>query len=128
MPWCPECGREYGREIVACPDCRVALADEPPRPPGEVVVVHRVPDAASGALLCGVLENNGVTAVLRSTRLPGYGDIRRDWSTSAWGEILVAGEDVEEAREIIDDYLEALDRGGAVRDEDVEDAGEDQPT
>lgn len=120
MPWCPECGREYGAETVACPECRVALVDEAPTPRGDIVVVHRVPDAASGALLCGVLENNGVTAVLRSTRLPGYGDIRRDWSTFAWGEILVAGRDLEEAREIIDDYLEALDRGGAVRDEDVD--------
>jgi hypothetical protein len=120
MPWCPECGRAYGPEIVACPECRVALGDEPPAVRGDVVVAHRVPDAASGALLCGVLENNGVTAVLRSTRLPGYGDIRRDWSTFAWGEILVPGEALEEAREIIAGYLEALEQGGAVRDEDVE--------
>lgn len=124
MPWCPECGREYLPEIVACPQCRVALADEPPARPGDIVVAHRVPDAASGALLCGVLENNGVTAVLRSTQLPGYGDIRRDWSTSAWGEILVSGQALEEAREIIADYLAALERGGAVRDEDVEDAAD----
>lgn len=120
MPFCPECGKEYGREIVACPECRAALTGGPSARAGEIVVAHRVPDAASGALLCGVLENNGVTAVLRSTQLPGYGDIRRDWSTTAWGEILVAGEDLEEAREIIADYLEVLDRGGAVRDEDVE--------
>jgi hypothetical protein len=123
MPWCPECGKEYGPETVACPECRVPLADEPPGQAGEIAVAHRVPDAASGALLCGVLENNGVTAVLRSTQLPGYGGIRRDWSTFAWGEILVASEVLEEAREIIADYLEALDRGGAVRDEDVEGEG-----
>lgn len=120
MPFCPECRREYEPGTVACPECRVALADGPPPREGEVVVAHRVPDAASGALLCGVLENNGVTAVLRSTQLPGYGDVRRDWSTTAWGEILVASEDLAEAREIIADYLEVLDRGGAVRDEDVE--------
>lgn len=123
MPWCPECGRSYGPETVACPECRAALVDAPPARAGEVVVVQRVPDAASGALLCGVLDNNGVTAVLRSTQLPGYGDVRRDWSTFAWGEILVASEDVEEARDIIADYLEVLDRGGAVRDEDVEGEG-----
>lgn len=51
--------------------------------------------------------------------------MRRDWSTSAWGEILVAGRDFDEAREILDDYLEAIDRGGAVRDEDVEGTGEE---
>jgi hypothetical protein len=120
MAWCPECGTSYGPEIVACPRCRVSLVDERPPRPDDVVVVHRVPDAAAGALLCGLLENNGVTAVLRSTRLPGYGDVRRDWSTSAWGEILVAGRSLEEARGIIADYLEALEHGGAVRDEDVE--------
>jgi len=120
MSWCPECGKAYPPEIVACPQCRVALADAPPEKHADIVVAHRVPDAASGALLCGVLENNGVTAVLRSTRLPGYGDVRRDWSTFAWGEILVAGEALEEAREVIADYLDALEQGGAVRDEDVE--------
>ena len=124
MPWCPECGREYASEIVACPDCRVALADEPPPRPGEVVVAHRVPDAAAGALLCGVLESAGVPAVLRSTRLPGYGDVGRDWSTTAWGEILVPGEALAEAKELIADYLAALAQGGAVRDEDVEGAAD----
>jgi hypothetical protein len=124
MGWCPECGKSYAPAIVACPQCRVALADEPPVAPADIVVAHRVPDAASGALLCGVLENNGVTAVLRSTQLPGYGDIRRDWSTFAWGEILVPGRALEEAREIIADYLAALEQGGAVRDEDVENAGD----
>lgn len=123
MAWCPDCGREYGPGTVACPECRSMLADEPPVRRADVVVCHRVPDAASGALLCGVLENNGVTAVLRSARLPGYGDIRRDWATHAWGEILVPGEALEEAQEIISDYLAALDLGGAVRDEDVEDDG-----
>ena len=124
MPWCPECGREYAPEIVACSECRVALTDEPPVRAGDIVVAHRVPDAASGALLCGVLEHNGVTAVLRSTQLPGYGAISRDWSTTAWGEILVASEALEDAREIIADYLAALESGGVVRDEDVENAAD----
>ena len=52
--------------------------------------------------------------------------MRRDWSTTAWGEILVPAEEAEEARELIADYLGALERGGAVRDEDVEDAARDE--
>jgi hypothetical protein len=82
-------------------------------------VVYRVPDAAAGALLCGVLEYHGIPTVLRNATLPGYGSVRRDWATSAWGEILVAGASVEEARVLIADYLLALDQGGEVRDEDV---------
>jgi hypothetical protein len=50
--------------------------------------------------------------------------VRRDWRTSAWGEILVPPTEAEEARELIADYLSALERGGAVRDEDVEEAAD----
>jgi hypothetical protein len=124
MPWCPECGASYGPATAACPRCRAVL--EPTPPPGEdeaPEVVHRVPDAAAGALLSGLLEHHGVRAILRSATLPGYGAVRRDWSTTAWGEILVAHEDAAEARALIADYLGALERGGAVRDEDVEGTG-----
>jgi hypothetical protein len=102
----------------------VVLTDEPPVEQGAPVVVHRVPDAAAGALLAGVLEHHGVHAFLRSTTLPGYGEVRRDWVTTAWGELLVAPAEAAEAREIIAEYLAALERGGSVRDEDVEEEGE----
>ena len=122
MSFCPECGTRYDDAIAACPKCRVVLSAEPPST-GTPQVVHRVPDAAAGALLCGVLEHQGIKTVLRSATLPGYGTVRRDWSTTAWGEILVADEDAAEARALIADYLLALERGGKVRDEDVEGAG-----
>jgi len=121
--WCPECGTGYGEATVACPRCRVVLVDEPPVEPGAPMVVHRVPDAAAGALLAGVLEHHGVHAFLRSTTVPGYGEVRRDWATTAWGELLVAPGQADEAREIIAEYLAALERGGSVRDEDVEEEG-----
>jgi len=122
MPWCPECGTAYGPNVAACPRCRVVLSAEPPAEgdPGLPEVVHRVPDAAAGALLCGMLEHHGIRTVLRSAMIPGYGVVRRDWSTTAWGEIMVARADVEEAKALIADYLAAIERGGRVRDEDVE--------
>jgi hypothetical protein len=121
MAFCPECGTEYEPAVVACPRCRAILVADPPGVDGRALeVVHRVPDAAAGALLCGVLEHQEIPAVLRSTTLPGYGSVRRDWSTTAWGEILVRREDASEARALIADYLAALERGGEVRDEDVE--------
>ncbi len=118
--WCPECGAGYPAEIVACKRCLAVLVDEPPIERDEPVVVHRVPDAAAGALLCGMLEHHGVATVLRSATLPGYGVIRRDWSTTAWGEILVPAAAAAEARALIAEYLAALESGGLVRDEDVE--------
>ena len=125
--WCPECGAGYGEQIVACRRCRVVLTDERPVESSAPVVVHRVPDAAAGALLAGVLEHHGVHAFLRSTTLPGIGEVRRDWATTAWGELLVAPAEAAEAREIIAEYLAALERGGSVRDEDVEGSGEAEP-
>ena len=121
--WCPECGTRYDAGIVACPRCRVVLCDRPPVSGGAPVVVHKVPDAAAGALLAGLLEHHGLRVHLRSATLPGYGDVRRDWGTTAWGELLVSPDDADEAREVIAEYLAALERGGRVRDEDVEDGG-----
>lgn len=124
MGYCPECGAAYDPAVVACPRCRAVLVAEPPVEAGPPEVIHKVPDAAAGALLEGMLQHNGILAVLRSTALPGYGLVRRDWSTSAWGEILVRREDAAEARALIAEYLLALERGGEVRDEDVDEAGE----
>jgi hypothetical protein len=118
--WCPECGTRYDAGIVACPSCRAVLVAEPPAAGGAPVVIHKVPDAAAGALLAGLLEHHGLRVHLRSATLPGYGNVRRDWGTTAWGELLVAPEDADEAREVISEYLSALERGGQVRDADVE--------
>jgi hypothetical protein len=121
MGFCPECGASYEPAVVACPRCRAVLGPEPPSVHGAPEVIHRVPDAAAGALLRGMLEHHGIDTILRSTALPAYGSVRRDWSTSSWGEILVGPQDAAEARALIADYLLALERGGQVRDEDVDD-------
>jgi hypothetical protein len=114
--------------VVACRRCRQILVAEPPAGPdrADLEVVHRVPDAAAGALLTGILEQQDIPALLRSATLPAYGSVRRDWSTTAWGEILVRREDAAEARAVIADYLQALAHGGQVRDEDVEESGPGQ--
>ena len=86
----------------------------------ELCVAHEVPDETTGVLLVGVLESQGIEAVLRSANVPGYGTwLKRDWSTTAWGEILVAAENVDEARSIIAEYLAALQEGGPVTDAEV---------
>src|SRR5262249_14773865 len=122
MVQCPECGARYPSAGVACPRCRVVLEPIVGVEGGGVEVVRRVPDAVAGALLCRVLQPHGVPASLRAATLPGYGSVRRDWSTSAWGEILVARSLAPDARAVITDYLQALAEGGEVRDDDVEDA------
>lgn len=127
MGFCPECGARYEPAVVACPRCRVVLGPDPPPMGGAPEVIHRVPDAAAGALLQGMLEHHGIDTILRSTALPAYGSVPRDWSTSSWGELLVNAEDAAEARSLIADYLLALERGGQVRDEDVDEGAADEP-
>jgi hypothetical protein len=124
VKYCPECVAEYADAYAACPSCRVILVDHHPERADDPEVVHRVPDAAAGALLCGMLEHHGIRAVLRTATLPGYGTVRRDWSTTAWGEIVTPVAEAREARSLIATYLQALERGGRVRDEDVEEAGD----
>lgn len=126
MKHCPECGKRYDDDIAACPACREVLVDGAPPDPGPTIV-HRVPDAAAGALLCGMLEHHGVHALLRSTTLPAYGSVPRDWSTTAWGEILTPASEAAAARALIADYLSELERGGRVRDEDVIQPAPDEP-
>jgi hypothetical protein len=120
---CPECGAAFEDDVAACPRCREVL--NPGAAPGlGPTVVHRVPDAAAGALLCGMLVHQGIHAQLRSTSLPAYGLVPRDWSTTAWGEILTPAGEAEAARALIADYLAELERGGRVTDEDVEEAAD----
>ena len=64
-------------------------------------------------------------SVVPAPAVPGYGAVRRDWGTSAWGEILVPRMAESEARALVADYLQELERGGVVRDEDVEGPGAD---
>jgi hypothetical protein len=124
---CPECHRTFDEDVAACPDCREVLLPGAPRASGPTVV-HRVPDAAAGALLCGMLEHQGIHAMLRSTTLPAYGSVPRDWSTTAWGEILTPAGEADAARALIIDYLAEIERGGRVQDQDVLDAESDEPS
>jgi hypothetical protein len=118
---CPDCRQSFDDDIAACPNCREVLQPGEAPPVGPTVV-YRVPDAAAGALLCGMLEHHGIHAVLRSATLPAYGSVRRDWSTTAWGEILTPAGEADAARALIGDYLAELEEGGRVTDQDVEDA------
>lgn len=126
MKYCPECGASYDDEYAACPRCREILTDVDPARSGSPQVVHKVPDAAAGALLSGMLVHNGIHAILRSATLPAYGVVRRDWGTSAWGEILVPAQEAAEAQRLIAEYLQELERGGRVTDEDVEGEAESE--
>ena len=118
MPFCPKCRAEYVEGVEICSDCQVSLVQElPPKDEVdylELVELQRVPDEVSGVMMKGILENNGISAVLRAAKIPWYNGIASTWSTYYWGQILVPKEELERSRKILDEYL------GSLEDDDTE--------
>ena len=121
MPFCPKCRAEYIEGVDTCEDCQVPLVAE--LPPKDVpdyvdlVELRRVPDELAGVMMKGVLENNGIEVVLWAAKIPGYDGIASTWSTYYWGKLLVAKDDLEISRKILDAYLSSLEIETAEEDE-----------
>ena len=115
MPFCPECREEYVEGTHVCPDCHAELIDALP-PEGEVEMVdwqilQGVPNEVVGCILKGVLESCNIKVYLRSLTIPGYNGIIGSWFKSYWGELLVPRDYLEEAREIVDEYMASIEDG-----------------
>src|SRR5215467_6375618 len=114
VAFCPECGREYSSQVVACRDCRILLSDEPPAPRGPVPVrwtrLCALSGLVEGSMLKGALESQGIHARVISFDLPLYAGVRVDWSRKDWGELRVPADEEAEARLILEDFIRALAR------------------
>src|SRR5262245_5279155 len=112
--FCPECGRQYSSQVVACRDCRILLSDDPPSPPGPVPVLWTrlcaISGLVEGSMLKGALESQGIHARVISFDLPAYAGVRVDWSRKHWGELRVPSDEEAEARLILEDFVRALAR------------------
>jgi len=122
MPFCPKCRAEYVAGVEECPDCHVPLVQElPPKDDVryiELVELQRVPDEVSGVMMKGILESNGIDVILRSAKIPWYNGIASTWSAYYWGTLLVAKEELDKSRKILDEYLKSLED---VNEEDLTD-------
>ena len=120
MAVCPECHQDYPQGVVACRTCRVPLVDEVEAEWVEMVTLRPIPNAVTGAMWKGALESQGIHAVVRSNALPAHGEVLHDWRTDAWGALLVPEDDLEEARLVLEDFLDTAREQGPALDEDTE--------
>jgi hypothetical protein len=136
MPICPECRTPFEPGVVACRNCRVPLEDstdpaaaaggEPSLEWVTLTDVCTVPDAVTAAMWKGALESQGFHPVVRSHAIPAYGEVLRDWTTRAWGTLLVPEDEIAEERMVLADFLATAEtRGGANGDDG--DGDEDDP-
>ncbi len=124
MPFCPECKAEYTAAVSICVDCQVALV--PKSLPADTVryvdweVIQEIPNEFVGNLIKGVLEGEGVDAVVRPYEITALAGIRLE---SEWGEVLVHADQAEAAKTMVQDYLANLSADDVENgDTDSEDA------
>jgi len=65
----------------------------------DFVVVETVPTVMEASLICGILRNVGIRCLDRPTNFAaGAND---GWPSGGWREIVVRGEDADEARKVL---------------------------
>lgn len=104
MPFCPQCRYEYHAGMRQCPDCGVELVDElSPQertsPSGSLVTVYVAKDMTEASVIKSFLDEFQIESFIGYDLGPAYpvGQI----------EVRVAEEHVDEARELIAEFLRA---------------------
>ena len=70
----------------------------------ELKVVYKAPNELMANTIKALLENEGIDAVVRSHQIAMYDSIAMMMKPD-WGEVLVRDEDLEEAAEMVQDFL-----------------------
>jgi hypothetical protein len=119
MPYCPKCGYEYLPTVKECPECGVALVDEPPEeaedaPINEpLVVVYEAPDELMSIMVRDLLEDAGISVAIQPGHSPAAFD-GLDLSMHQFhSRLLVFESHATEARDVIDAYLADIESGAA---------------
>jgi hypothetical protein len=119
MPYCPRCGYEYLPTVKECPECGVALVDEPPEDAEDtpidepLVAVYESPDEIMTIMVRELLEDAGISVVTQPGHSPNAFD-GLDLSMHAFhSRLLVFESHVSEARDVIDAYLADIESGAA---------------
>lgn len=117
MPWCPNCKKEYGEDILLCKDCRIPLLDQQPEPGYGT-------DGHPEALLVSVsdsVEADNLEAMLTDADIPvlrryrGSGQYLKVYmgKTRLGVDLYVPGSDLERARLVLDAIYSGQEMGDA---------------
>jgi hypothetical protein len=80
-----------------------------------IKAVYRPDDELMANAVRDLFEENGIPAMIRSFQIPAYDGLAR-MMRAAWGEVLVAEEDMAKAKELLDAFL-STDAGEAGKQE-----------
>jgi len=87
-------------------------------------VLYKPPDELLAVRIKDLLEQQGVVAVLRSYQMPWYDGLAK-MMRPEWGEVLVADEDFDRAKELLEDLLTVVKAEVAGEGEIVEPGAEE---
>jgi hypothetical protein len=84
-----------------------------------IKILYKPPDELLAVRIKDMLEQQGIVAVLRSYQMPWYDGLAK-MMRPEWGEVLVAEEDYDRAKELLDDLLTLVKAEAAGEGEIVE--------
>ena len=103
--FCPNCGDEFVAGLAVCPDCALALVDEPPSRDGheladseEWVTVATFRNMFDASVARGALEADGLSAWVPGENIGAFG---RAVMPGPWVEIKVRASDRDRAVELL---------------------------
>jgi hypothetical protein len=110
MPYCPDCRYEYQRGVSECPDCEASLVEALPdrgERPLRLVELYRG-RSPEVSILQEALRQEGIPSLVRPVE-PLVG-ITGDMATAMFSQLLIAADDYEEHRRLIEDCLQFVGR------------------
>jgi hypothetical protein len=112
--FCPNCTYEYEKGIKVCPDCGLDLVDALPAeaegtPNLETAELADVDDDMQADVIRGMLDEQGIYSFLRTNILPHSTLILAGmFGKKKYGTIIINKEDLEKAKEVLEDYKKGI--------------------
>jgi hypothetical protein len=142
MPYCPRCKYEFREGMTTCSDCGADLMEGSPEepqvtpvsqePPSEplsqepLAVVYEASDEFHSRLMKNTLEQAGIAVIEQKDRTAAYDNI--DFSgVGRYSRLLTVESRAEEAKKIVGEFLEALQRGDLSLTDETAQTDEGEP-